>query len=86
MDDLVGCVPVIAPDLGSTEPPRVSAWLVEVGETVRAGDRVIELLLPGLTVDVAAPVSGHLYEATAPLNAIVRPGEKLGLIERDDDV
>ncbi|MBA3315489.1 MAG: biotin attachment protein [Planctomycetota bacterium] len=79
-------IPIIAPDLGATESPRVSAWLVEVGETVRAGDRVVELLLPGVTVDVAAPVSGRLSEATVPLNSAICAGQKLGTIEQDDDV
>ncbi len=81
-----GWIPIVAPDLGAPEPPRVSAWLVEVGETVRAGDRVLELLLPGITVDVAAPVSGRLAEATTALNVAVTAGQKLGLIEQDDEV
>lgn len=79
-------VPIIAPDLGSTEPSRLSAWLVEVGETVREGDRVVELLLPGLTVDVAAPASGRLSSAARALNASVVAGQILGTIEQDDDV
>jgi pyruvate/2-oxoglutarate dehydrogenase complex dihydrolipoamide acyltransferase (E2) component len=79
-------VPIVAPDLGSTDPSRLSAWLVEVGETVRAGDRVLELLLPGLTVDVAAPVSGRLCSAAAAPNATITAGQTLGTIERDDDV
>jgi pyruvate/2-oxoglutarate dehydrogenase complex dihydrolipoamide acyltransferase (E2) component len=79
-------VPILAPDLGSTEPSRLSAWLVEVGETVRTGDRVAELLLPGLTVDVAAPASGRLSDSKAALNALIVAGQTLGTIERDDDV
>ena len=79
-------VAVLVPDLGSTEPVRVSAWLVEAGETVRAGDRLVELLLPGLTCDVAAPATGRLLTQTVPLNAAVSVGDVLGRIERDDDV
>jgi 2-oxoglutarate dehydrogenase E2 component (dihydrolipoamide succinyltransferase) len=79
-------VPIVAPDLGSTDPTQLSAWLVEVGETVRVGDRVVELLLPGLTVDVAAPASGRLRSAAAALNATITAGQTLGTIERDDDV
>jgi len=79
-------VPILAPDLGTTEPSRLSAWLVEVGETVREGDRVVELLLPGLTVDVAAPASGRLNAAMATLNALIVAGQTLGTIERDDQV
>ncbi|HEX6984882.1 MAG TPA: biotin/lipoyl-containing protein [Planctomycetaceae bacterium] len=77
---------VRAPDLGTVEPVRVSAWLVEVGETVREGDRLVELLMPGVTYDVAAPATGRLIEATAAVNASVRPGDVLGRIEVDEDV
>ena len=77
-------VAIVAPDLGSAEPVRVSAWLVEIGETVRAGDRLVELLLPGVTYDVAAPASGRLAEVVAAVNARVRPGDLLGRIAVDD--
>lgn len=79
------CV-VRAPDLGATTPIRVSAWLVEAGETVRAGDRLVELLLPGLTYDVPAPVSGWLIDIREAANAEVGPGDVLCHIREADDV
>lgn len=79
-------IAVVAPDLGSAEPVRVSGWLVDVGETVRAGDRLVELLMPGVTYDVPAPASGRLAELTAATNSAVRPGDLLGRIELDEDV
>lgn len=79
-------VSVVAPDLGSEGPARVSAWLVDVGDSVRAGDRLVELLLPGVTYDVHAPVTGRLLQAHVPLNAVVRPGDTLGQIEADESV
>lgn len=77
---------IVVPVLGSEAPVHVSAWLVDVGETVRAGDRLVELLMPGVTYDVPAPVSGRLAEASVALNAAVRPGDILGRIEVDDSV
>jgi pyruvate/2-oxoglutarate dehydrogenase complex dihydrolipoamide acyltransferase (E2) component len=77
---------VFAPDLGAVEPVRVSAWLVEVGETVREGDRLVELLVPGLTYDVAALQSGRLAEIVVPAGASVRAGNLLGRIEPDESV
>ncbi len=74
------------PDLGSSEPLRVSGWLVDLGETVRAGDRLVELLLPGVTYDVAAPVTGRLVAVAAATNSTVRPGDPLGTIEVDESV
>ena len=79
-------ISVVAPDLGSSEPVRVSGWLVDVGETVRAGDRLVELLMPGVTYDVPAPASGRLSEVTAATSSAGRPGDLLGRIEVDQDV
>ena len=75
---------VRSPDLGAGGPVRVSAWLVDVGETVRAGDRLVELLLPGLTYDVAAPVEGWLIEIRAGANREVAPGDVLGCIREGE--
>lgn len=74
--------PVIVrcPDLGATGPLRVSAWLAGEGETVRKGDRLVELLLPGLTYDVAAPLEGRLVEIRATTDSYVGPGDLLGCI------
>ena len=83
---MTGPTVVFAPDLGSAEPIRVGGWLVEVGETVREGDRLVELLLPGLTFDVAAPATGRMVEVVASANGSVRAGDVLGRIEPDEDV
>lgn len=77
---------VVAPDLGASEPVRVSGWLVEPGETVREGDRLVELLLPGVTYDVSSPVTGRLVGVVAGMNAAVQPGDLLGVIEVDEGV
>ena len=79
-------IAVVAPDLGSAEPVHVSGWLVDVGETVHAGDRLVELLMPGVTYDVAAPATGRLVEVTAATNSAVRAGDRLGVIEVDENV
>jgi pyruvate/2-oxoglutarate dehydrogenase complex dihydrolipoamide acyltransferase (E2) component len=79
-------IAVHAPELGSVEPVRVTAWLVDVGETVRAGDRLVELLMPGVTFDVSAPATGRLADVAAPVNSGVRAGDLLGHIAPDDDV
>ena len=71
------------PDLGS---PRVtfSLWHVRVGDRVTEGDRVAEVLIPGATFDVPAPVSGTLAERTAQPNDPLTPGTVLGLIEEGE--
>ena len=73
--------PIIVPELGAgSESVRVSAWLVDVGQTVIAGDRVVEVLVPGITFDIEAAQSGELVEITRPVDAIVAQGEVLGWI------
>ena len=56
-----GRVPLVVPEfgLGST-PVLVSLWLVPTGAAVLAGDRVVELVAGGVTIDLEAPVSGRL--------------------------
>lgn len=52
---------LIVPDLGLGSTPLVlSLWLVPEGGRVAAGDRVVELLARGVTIDLEAPVSGRL--------------------------
>ena len=74
--------PIQLPDLGvGDEPIRVSLWLVEPGDSVEAGDRIVELLVSGLTFDVPAPVAGTLRQALAVQDEVVSPGAILGWID-----
>ncbi|MBW3541342.1 MAG: biotin attachment protein [Planctomycetes bacterium] len=79
-------IPVILPDLGAEDAVvRVSCWLVEPGEAVDVGDRLVEVLLPGITCDVAAPAGGVLSAVDQPAGCEVAPGEVLGWIEPDSE-
>ncbi len=73
-------VPILLPDLGS---PRVvfSLWYVQAGDRVTEGDRVAEVLIPGATFDVPAPVSGTLAERNVQPNNPLTPGTVLGVIQ-----
>ena len=54
-------VPLVVPECGLVEVPlAVSLWLVPRGAAVMAGDRVLELVAGGVTIDLAAPVTGRL--------------------------
>ena len=47
------------PDLGvKNEAIRVSCWLVDIGDDVEAGDRVVEVQISRVTFDVASPGRG----------------------------
>lgn len=57
----VGRVPLTVPELGiGGVPVSVSLWLVPAGAVVLAGDRVLELVAGGTTIDLSAPVAGRL--------------------------
>ena len=78
-------VPILLPDLGAAdEQVRVSAWLADPGESVQAGERIVEVLISGVTFDVSAPATGRLASVEAPLSAVVSPGDVLGWIETEN--
>ena len=54
-------VTLVVPELGTGAVPlMVSLWLVPRGAIVLVGDRVVELVAGGVTIDLEAPVSGRL--------------------------
>jgi 2-oxoglutarate dehydrogenase E2 component (dihydrolipoamide succinyltransferase) len=76
--------PIIVPELG-LDGVALSLWLVEVGAEVSEGDRVVELLADGVTVDLSAPASGVLIETFASEDDPVATGQTLGEIEGRED-
>ena len=75
-------VPLLVPEVGvSSETLRLSTWLVSLGEEVVTGDRMVELLIPGMTFDVEAPVSGRLVRQEKHREAALAAGDRLGWIE-----
>jgi len=74
-------VPIFVPDLGSgDEPMRVALWLLDVGLPVVAGERLVELILPGITFDVTAPCDGVLCEIRRQERQPTHIGDILGHI------
>lgn len=74
-------VPVIVPDLGTAgQSLSISAWYAELGDEIIAGDPLAELLLPGITCDIPAPISGQLCHIEKELDASTQPGEFLAWI------
>ena len=63
----------------------MSCWLVDLGDLIAAGDRIVEILFDGVTFDVAAEQSGILTRIERPLEAVVRTGDVLGWIETDEE-
>ena len=75
-------IPVPLPDLGTAGGPiRVSAWFVEVGDSVEIGEPLLEVVTPGITCDVCSPAAGLVIRAAKDLDAPVLPGEVVAWIE-----
>jgi pyruvate/2-oxoglutarate dehydrogenase complex dihydrolipoamide acyltransferase (E2) component len=74
--------PVTVPELGSAgHVLRISAWFAEVGDPIAEGDRLFEVLISGITSDVAAECAGRLARIEKDLDAVVAPGDTVAWIE-----
>lgn len=67
--------PLAVPDVGMMGVPvRLSLWLVPEGAAVLEGDRVVELLAGGATLDLESPVAGRLVTQFVDEDEPVTPG------------
>ncbi|MBS0209804.1 MAG: hypothetical protein JSS27_12715 [Planctomycetes bacterium] len=73
-------VNIEVPRLG-LDAVSLSLWYIEVGELITEGDRVVELLADGVTIDVVAPASGILVDILVDEEDPVTTGQILGVIE-----
>ena len=63
---------------------ELPAGLVDPGDRVYEGDRVVEVLSNGATFDVSSPVTGRFIEKKAQPDDPLVPGQWLGMVEVDD--
>ena len=78
--------PIRLPEIGAGQAPlSVSCWLVDTGDLVDRGDRVVELVTASSTFDVPAPVAGRLSRIDKPLDTDVAVGDILGWIEPEPE-
>ncbi|MBX7167160.1 MAG: hypothetical protein K1X74_12595 [Pirellulales bacterium] len=78
--------PVVMPDLGlGHEPVTASVWLVELGQLVHEGDRLLEVLGESVTVDLPAPARGRLSEMLVEADDPLHAGQILGFIATDEE-
>jgi len=74
--------PLVMPELDLDGiPTTVSLWLVDAGSEVTEGDRLVEVLAGGATIDLPAPASGRLVEMLVGEDDAVTAGQVLGIIE-----
>jgi len=78
---------LVVPELGLVGVPLIlSLWLVPEGSEVLEGDRVVEILGGGTTIDLEAPVTGRLLRLLVDEDDPVRPGTAIAeFVPRPDE-
>ena len=71
--------PVTLPELG-VPCATLSVWHGREGDAVEQGARLVEVLIPGATVDVVAPASGRLARRLVSVGGSLAAGDVLGHI------
>jgi len=80
-------VEIVVPEVGeSIVDARVARWLKKEGDTVAAGEPLVELETDKIDVEVAAPRAGVLARIAHGEGADVKIGEVLGAIEEGPKV
>jgi 2-oxoglutarate dehydrogenase E2 component (dihydrolipoamide succinyltransferase) len=73
---------LVVPELGLGDRPlNLSLWLVKAGSEVNEGDRVVEVVSDGVSIDLPAPASGRLVRTLVLEDAPIKVGQSLGLID-----
>jgi 2-oxoglutarate dehydrogenase E2 component (dihydrolipoamide succinyltransferase) len=73
---------LVLPELGLGQTPIVAgAWLKRPGDRAIEGDRLLEIVADGVTVDLPAPASGVLTETLVEENEMLTVGQRLAVIE-----
>lgn len=73
--------PILMPQLGNEiEEAQIDGWLKAVGDQVRAGEPLLSITTPKLTMEIESPASGTLKEILIGADEIAAVGATLGMI------
>lgn len=72
----------MVPDFGLDVPLSVAVWLVAEGSAVTEGDRVVQLVAGGITIDLEAPLTGRLVTCLVEEDEPVAAGTAVAEFER----
>ena len=75
---------LVVPEFGLDVPLAVALWLVPEGAEFIEGDRVVQLVAGGATIDLEAPVSGRLVTWLVEEDEAVTAGTVLAEFEVAD--
>jgi pyruvate/2-oxoglutarate dehydrogenase complex dihydrolipoamide acyltransferase (E2) component len=72
------------PDLGDTDKIELLKWFVNVGDVVKEGDELVELVTDKASFPVEAPLPGKIIQIFKLGGSIVQRDEILGVLEYDE--
>ncbi len=74
-------LPIIVPAISAADADvRLGQWLVEEGEYVLQGDRIVELLTDGVLFQLSSPAEGSVRRTLISEGGRVAAGDCLGYI------
>lgn len=75
-------VEIKVPDLGDgASEATFTAWLKQVGDAVRAGDPIAEIMTEKVNLEVESPIDGTLRSQLVKADDIVQSGMVIGAVE-----
>lgn len=78
-------ISVVMPQLGNEiEEGQIAQWLKAEGDTVTAGEPLLVIETPKVTIDIDAPASGVLKQIVAQVDELAAVGATLGVIDAEE--
>ncbi len=77
-------VPLIMPQLGTEiEEAQLDEWLVEVGDAVEAGEPLVVITTPKLTMELESPAAGVMKEIRIEADELAPVGAILAMVRAE---
>ena len=74
------------PKMGeSVDEATLTAWLIDIGDTIEIDDGVLEIATDKVDTELPSEVTGVLIEKMFEVDAVIKVGETIAIIETDED-